>query len=185
MKPTLAIIAIILSAEFLVAENSSVQTPMTMDQLMSELRIQGGNFQFTFDKPTYARITVTTTVFPEGPQKTEYLYTASAQQRIDLFFTASALFVGEYPRGDSMNNSRKMLIKLSNCAATNGTRVINYEDKFAQNRYHGDGVNMWSPDIETHPVMDKEYILHWYFKKGDPYEAKATIAFSESQFRKQ
>jgi len=135
MKPTLAIIAIFLSAELLSAENSSVQTPMTMEQLMSELCIQGGNFQFTFDKPTYARITVTTTDFPSGPQKTQYFDTASPQQKIDLFFTASALFVGEYPRGDSINNSRKMLIKLSDCEATNGTRVINYEDKFVQNRY--------------------------------------------------
>jgi len=33
--------------------------------------------------------------------------------------------------------------------------------------------------------MGKEYILHWYFKKGDPYEAKATIAFSEAPFQKQ
>ena len=182
MKPTFAIIALILSAELLAAENCSVQTPMTMEQLMSELRIQGGNFQFTFDKPSYARIIVTTTTFPAGPKKTEFFETGTAQHRIDLFFTASALFVGDYPRGDSVNNSRKMLIKLSDCAATNGTRVINYEDKFIQNRYHSNGVNMWSPAIDAHPVVDKEYVLHWYFVEGDPYEAKATISFSENPF---
>jgi hypothetical protein len=185
MKPTLVFLALILSADFLAAENNTVQSPMTMEQLMRELRIQGGNFQFSFDKPTYARVTVTTTDFPAGPQKTQFFDTASAQQKIDLFFTASALFVGEYPKGDSNDNSRKMLIKLSDCEATDGTRVINYEDKFAQNRYHGDGLNMWSPDVATHPVMNKEYILHWYFRKGDPYEAKATISFSETPFQKQ
>jgi len=185
MKPTLVILAFILSAELLSAENNTTQSPITMEQLMRELRIQGGNFQFTFDKPTYARITVTTSDFPAGPQKTQYFDTASAQQKIDLFFSASALFVGEYPRGDSSNNPRKMQIKLSDCEATNGTRIIHYEDKFAQNRYSGDGLNEWSPDIAAHPVMSQEYILHWYFKKGDPYEAKVTIAFSESSFPKE
>jgi len=184
MKSNLLIIALVFTGGFLQAESATALSPMTMEQLMSELRIQGGNFQFAFDRPAYARITVTTTEFPAGPQETEYFDTASAQQKIDLFFTASPLSVGDYPRGYSNSNPRKMLIKLSDCEATSGTRVINYDDKFVQNRYRGEGVNRWGPKVAPNPGWNKEYILHWYFKKGDPYEAKATIAFSETPFPK-
>lgn len=184
MKSTIAILAFFFTVRILTAENISLQTPLTMEQLMHELRIQGGNFVFTFDKPAYARVTVTTTGFSDGPQETQYFDTESPQQKIDLFFSASALFVGEYPKGDSNNVPRKMLVKLSDCKETAGTRVISYEDKFALNRYRGEGVGMWAPDVDPHPILHKEYVLHWYYKKGDPYEAKATISFSESSFQK-
>lgn len=157
---------------------------MTMEQLMSELRIQGVNFD-TFDKQAFARITVTTTERPDNTTKIEQLLTTSAHTKITLYFTASPGFIGDYPRGDVANNPRKMLIKLFDCAATNGTRVIHYDDKFASNQHSGGGrVNVYRPDLPSAPELEREYILHWYFKEGDPFEAKATISFSETPFSK-
>ena len=148
-----------------------------MDQLMSELRIQGGNFQFSFETPVFARVTteVSDSARPETKQILHFS-TASASKSITLFFTASALFVGDYPRPDHQNEPRKMLVKLSDCEATEGTRVIPYADKFT-----GDHAQ-YSPAVPPVPQVGKQYILHWYFKHGDPYSAKAFIEFSESAF---
>ncbi len=143
---------------------------------MRELRIQGGNFQFSFDKPVFARVTIEVGDSSK-PEKKEVLHfsTASANQSISLFFSASALFVGDYPKPNS-NNDRKMLVKLSDCKATDGTRIVHYADRFT-----GDHAR-YSPAVPPAPQLGKQYILHWYYKDGDPYSAKAVIEFSESPF---
>lgn len=163
------------------AENTTTQTPLTMEQLMRELRIQGGNFIFTFDEPVYAKVTVTTTEYPNGKATTTEFVSDKSNKTIDLFFSASAQQVGDYPRGDRAMQPRKMKIKLSDCEATHGTRIIGYIDKFAENQYRDGGiVGQFEPSLPLHPQLNKEYVLHYYFKEGDPYEAKATISFAES-----
>lgn len=158
------------------AQNSMERTPMTMDQLMSELRIQGGNFQFSFERPVFARVTTEVTDDLK-PEKTETLHfvTATANRSISLFFSASGLFVGDYQKPNE-TYPRKMLVKLSDCEATDGTRVIHYMDRLTGNH------SQYSPAIPAVPQVGKPYVLHWYFKAGDPYYAKAVIEFSESSF---
>lgn len=160
------------------AQNRTEQTPLTMEQLMRELRIQGGNFQFSFDRPVFARVTteVSDAAHPEKKQ-IEHFVTASANKSISLLFSASALFVGDYPQPNHQN-LRKMLVKLSDCEATAGTRIIHYEDRLTENHAQ------YSPAVSPTPEVGKQYILHWYFKDGDPYSAKAVIEFSETGFPK-
>ena len=182
MNNTIFLILLAASAPVF-ATNVSEQTPITMEQLMSELRIQGGNFVFSFDPPAYARITVITTPYPEGPQETKHFDTADPQSSIDLYFTASPMFLGEYPRGDKQDNPRKMMLNLSGCEETEGTRIIYYSDKFIENRFeNGKTHSEYKPDIPTNPEFNKPYVLHWYFKEGDQYEIKATITFSPKPF---
>jgi hypothetical protein len=183
MKAYLALGFLLVTGSICLGQNQTIQTPITMEQLMRELRIQGGNFEFKFDKPAFAKVTATTMEYPEGKRTTEEFVTAKANRKIQLFFTASAMFVGDYPRGDVFGNQKKMLIKLSGCEATDGTRVVAYVDKFTENKYSGNGMTVLCdaalPDV---PEFGKEYILHWYYKEGDPYEAKATIIFSDKPF---
>lgn len=103
---------------------------------MQELRIQGGNWKFQFDRPVFAKVTITVSSFPDGKKSdtTEFI-SDRANTRISLFFMASGMWIGDYPKPNQVNN-KAMKVKLSDCAATNGTRIIYYVDKFAQN-YHG------------------------------------------------
>ncbi len=158
------------------AENRTEQTPLTMEQLMRELRIQGGNFVFTFEKPVFARVTTEVTD-ASNPKTKETLHfpTASPNKQITLFFSASALFVGDYPT-PNRNNARKMLVNLSGCEATAQTRIIHYDDRLQGNHAQ------YSPAIPEKPELGKQYILHWYYKDGDPYYAKAIIEFSDTTF---
>jgi hypothetical protein len=176
MKTHLAIcIGILLLTASSQAENRTDQTPITMEQLMHELQIQGGNFQFSFDKPVFAR--VTTEVSDEAqPAKKETLHftTASANKSIFLFFSASPRLVGNY--STPQDRGLKMLVKLSDCKATEGTRVIYYQDRLV-----GDHAK-YSPAVPPVPQVGKQYTLHWYYKDGDPYSAKAVIEFSETPF---
>ncbi len=115
----------------------------------------------------------------ERRKKEEFLSDKSSA-KIELFFTVSPILVGDYARGDMAAQPRKMQIKLSDCKATEGTRNIYYEDKFIENRFRSGGnTSMYDPCIPIHPELNTEYILHYYFKEGDPYEAKATICFIE------
>lgn len=176
---TTSILTACLAAIFLycpaIAQNRTEQTPITMEQLMQELRIQGGNFQFSFDKPVFARVTTEVADTAKGVKEIEHFTTDSAGRSISLFFSASALFVGDYFK-PNQNNPRKMQVKLSDCKATEGTRIIHFEDRFAG--HHA----QYSPAIPPIPEVGKQYILHWYFKEGDPYSVKATIEFSEAGF---
>jgi hypothetical protein len=158
------------------AENRTEQAPLTMEQLMRELRIQGGNFQFSFDKPVFARVKTEVGDSSKAGQKEALQFsTASANNSISLFFSASALFVGEY-RQPNVVFTHKMMVKLSDCKETEGTRIVHYTDKFTGNHAR------YSPAVPAVPQIGKEYILHWYFKEGDPYSAKAVIEFSENRF---
>jgi len=146
-----------------------------MDQLMSELRIQGGNFKFTFDHPVFAR--VTTDVTPEtgsSQPQIEHFASKGPRKEFDLYFSSSPMFVGQTP---IVGEDRKMLVNLSGCPATAGTRIIYYKDEL-----QGNGVAMYRPDIPNIPEIGKQYILHWYFKKGEEYHAKAVIEFSDTSF---
>lgn len=180
MKPIIAIssLAVLLLGTLAQAENRTEQTPITMEQLMRELQIQGGNFQFSFDKPVFARVT-TEVSDPATPEKKETLHftTSAANNSISLFFSASNHLVGDYWKPDHPNE-RKMLVKLSGCEQTEGTRIIRYQDRLAGNHAQ------YSPAVPKVPELGKPYILHWYFKDGDPYSAKATIEFSETAFPK-
>ncbi len=159
------------------AENLTRQNPITMRQLMRELRIDGGNFTFSFDQPVYARITTTTTQYPDGEKTREIFISDTPSNIINLFFTKSPLFVGDYPRGDISGQLVKMKIKLSNCEATKNTRIVHYVDKFAENKYRGGLVFDGRPQIALHPKLNEEYALHMYGKEGDSYDALATICF--------
>jgi len=147
---------------------------------MRALRIQGGNFVFTFDRPVYARVTVDVSD-QKDPKKIrkQHFDTASANHSIELFFTASEMFVGDYPTAQQ-ESFRKMSIKLSDCAETSGTRLIYYYDRFKA----ADSSAMIRPEVPAIPEVGKEYILHWYYKEGDPFYAKAIIKFSEEEFEK-
>ena len=156
---------IILSAALIVlssplrAENRTEQAPLTMEQLLRELRIQGGNFQLSFDKPVYARVTTEIGDSSKpGQKETLHCSTASASNSVSLFFSASALFVGDYPQPNFVF-MRKMMVKLSDCKETDGTRIIAYTDKLT-----GDHPQ-YSPAVPAVPQFGKEYILHWYLKR--------------------
>jgi hypothetical protein len=160
------------------AENRTEQTPITMEQLMRELHIQGGNFQFTFDEPVFARVTTEVGDHSKaGASETEHFATVSANQSVSLFFSASALFVGDYQQPNVVFTN-KMLIKLSDWPATEGTTIMHYVEKFTGNHAK------YSPAVPAKPELGKPYILHWYFKDGDPYSAKAVIEFSATPFPK-
>jgi hypothetical protein len=159
-----------------VAENRTEQSPLTMEQLMRELRIQGGNFNFTFDQLVFARVTTEVTDLSDPAKKeVKHFDTASANKTASLFFSASAMFVGDYP---AKVDQRKMILKLSDCKETELGRIIYYWDKFHAAGSHA----QYSPAVPAVPELDKPYILHWYFKEGDPYYAKATIEFSAKPF---
>jgi len=68
------------------------------------------------------------------------------------------------------------MVKLSDCKETEGTRIIHCTDAFTGNH------SQYSPAVPAVHQLGKEYILHWCFKDGDPYSAKAVIEFSESRF---
>ncbi|MDR1279352.1 MAG: hypothetical protein LBK99_00830 [Opitutaceae bacterium] len=166
------------------AQNNAEQSPITMEQLMGALRIQGGNWKFAFERPVFAKVTCSVSSFPDGKttSTTEFI-TDFTSKEVSLFFMTSAAQVGEYPRPDR-ENGKTMKVRLSNCKATDGTRVIYYIDKFAQRPWVGmdDGKTLgeFIPSIARDPEMNKEYVLYYYFKEGDPYEAKATICFLRS-----
>lgn len=64
-----------------VAENRTEQSPLTMEQLMRELRIQGGNFNFTFDQLVFARVTTEVTDLSDPAKKeVKHFDTASANK---------------------------------------------------------------------------------------------------------
>ena len=76
-----------------------------------------------------------------------------------------------------------MKIKISNCKATQGTRIIHYTDKFTIQPWI-EQKGMWGdfrPIIAKHPELNQEYVLAYYYQKGDPYEVKATISFIEKK----
>lgn len=163
-----------------IAENIAEHSPMTMEQLMRELRVQGGNWNFTFDQPVTAQVVTTVSDYPEGKEETRQVFASdTAQKEIELYFIVSNIMVGDYSRGDHMMNSKKMSIKLSDCEKTSGIRFVHYYDKYIENRFsHLAGeLNDWKPSIPENPELNKEYILHWYFMKGEAYHAKATITF--------
>lgn len=164
-------------AESAFADNPVTQQPITMEQLMRELRIQGGNFTFEFATPVYAQIKVLM-VSEKGEEKIQLFDTAEAQKEIKLYFTVSNSFVGDYPKGAIANNMKKMLIKLSGCPETEGTRVMSYWDKFSSNEHQG-GHGSLIPNLPESASLDEEYVLHRYYKEGDRYEVKATIQFTE------
>jgi hypothetical protein len=154
-----------------------------MAQLMSELRIKGGNWSFTFEKPVLAYAVFEVSSFPKGEKKeiTKFL-SDEASKEIDVFFSLSPFRVGDYPK-PNVSNQNKMKIKISNCKETQGTRIIRYTDKFTiqpwieQTGMLGD----FSPSIAKHPELNQEYVLAYYYQEGDPYEVKATISFIEKE----
>lgn len=180
MKAIIACLTVMLVPVGVRAENLATQSPITMQQLMDELRIQGGNFSFTFEKPVFAKVTTTITDYPKGKERKQEFLSDKPSTKIELFFTVSPILVGDYARGDMAAQPRKMKIMLSDCKATAGIRNIYYEDKFIENRYRdGNITGMYDPCVPVHPELNTEYVLHDYFKNGDPYEAKATICFIE------
>ena len=166
------------------AQNQTEQRPITMDQLMWELRIQGGNWKFVFDRPVFAKVVCTVSSFPEGEKTgTDVFVSDSAEKAISLFFMVSPFPLGGQT-DPGRENRKEMKIQLSNCDASNGTRIVRYIDKFSQQPWVGakdgyKGLGEYRPCLAIKPELNKEYILHYYFKEGDPYEAKATICFLE------
>lgn len=180
MKTLIFFGAVLLVASGLTAENRTIQKPITMEQLMAKLRILGGNWAFTFDRPVYAKVVCIVSSFPDGKttRLTEFV-SDTATTEIALFFTASGMWVGDYPKPDQAYD-KEMVVKLSNCAATAvGARVVHYVDKFALRPWIEDdtGLGEFRPSLPLNPELNQEYVLHDYFKEGDPYEAKATICF--------
>ena len=183
MKQISTLALTLLFALSLHAQNHATKAPMTMEQLMSEMKIKGGNWSFTFEKPVLAYAVFEVSSYPDGKEKevTKFI-SDEPQKEIEVFFSHSAFRVGDYPR-PNVHNEKKMLINISNCKATTGTRIIHYSDKFRnkpfnqQSGQEGD----FSPSIAEQPELNHEYFLAYYFKEGDPYEVKATISFIEKK----
>ena len=163
------------------AENQTVQSSITMEQLMRELQIKGGNWVFHFDRPVFAKVVCMVSAFPEGKtsEVTEFI-SDRPEREVSLFFMAAPAPVGDYPMPDKVVR-REMKVKLSNCAATDGTRIVSYMDKFSCNPWlqQKGQRGEYSPCLALNPELNKEYILHYYYREGDSYEAKATICFIE------
>lgn len=150
---------------------------------MQELRIKGGNWNFTFDKPVFACAVFEISSFPDGEKKeiTRFI-SDEASKEIDVFFAHSPLNVGDYPRAD-VQNQNKMQIRISNCKATEGTRMLVYTDKFSIRPWLEEvgQIGNYSPSIALNPKLNQEYILAYYFRDDDPYEVKATLSFVENR----
>ncbi len=151
---------------------------------MSELRMSGGNWTFRFDEPVYARVTCTVSSFPDAKEtKTEVFISDSPQSLIELYFVVAPRRIGEssQPHGP---NERTMRIRLSNCEATNGTRLVRFNQKFSQQPWVGmenaGQLGEFTPSVARHPELNKEYFLYYYYREGDPYEVKATLCFLKS-----
>jgi len=183
MKPIITLTLILLFTCSAHAQNHATKSPMTMEQLMSELRIKGGNWSFTFEKPVLAYAVFEVSSYPDGTDKEVSKFISDEPEKeIEVFFSHSAVRVGNYPR-PSMHNENKMLIQISNCKATTGTRVIHYSDKFSNqpfNQQAGQEAD-FRPSIAEQPELNQEYFLAYYYKEGDPYEVKATISFIEKE----
>src|SRR4051812_3886240 len=162
MKAVVFSWVIVFLASSLAAENQTVQAPITMEQLMRELRIQGGNWIFRFERPVYAKVVCTVSAFPDGKtsQVTAFI-SDQPESEISLFFMASPLRVGDYPRPDQQNEC-SMKVKLSACKATDGTRIIHYVDKFSTRPWmqQKGEEGRYKPSLPLHPELNKEYILH-------------------------
>ncbi len=177
----LIISALLLLACLARADNVATQSPITMEQLMRELRINGGNWVFHFEEPAYARIDCTVSKFPDGKEtETQTFISDSAESIIELYFMVGPWRIGEEQSPDRQNDYT-MRIKLSNCRETNGTRLIWFPRKFSQKPWVGQKdagqLGEYRPGVARYPVLNKEYILYYYYREGDPYEVKATIAF--------
>jgi hypothetical protein len=110
------------------AQNHATKAPITMEQLMRELRIKGGNWSFTFEKPVLAYVVFEVSSYPDGKEVTKFI-SDEPKKEIEVFFSHSASRVGDYPK-PNVHNENKMKIKISNCKETQGTRIIHYTDKF-------------------------------------------------------
>ena len=162
------------------AQNTAEEAPISMNQLMSELRIHGGNFSFSFASLVYARITCEISSFPDGKStETEVFVSDIPSKQIDLFFMDSPFEVGHHPNPNE-HALYEMKFKLSNCRATEGTRIVSYFHKFSMQPWVAQrSSNSWyRPAIAKKPELLKEYVLNAYFREGDPYEAVATICFA-------
>ena len=157
---------------------------MTMQQLMRALDIRGGNWAFRFEQPVYAKIKCEVSDFPKGEKKevTEFI-SDSPESIIELSFFVAPWQVGEWSK-PNQNNDKKMSVKLSNCNATNGTRLVWFTQKFSMQPWVGmkdkGQLGEYQPSIARYPSLNKEYILYYYYREGDPYEVKATICFVKS-----
>jgi hypothetical protein len=182
MKAALIPLLSLVLASAAFAQNQTVQSPITMQQLMRELRLQGGNWTFKFDQPVYAKIVCEIPSFPDAKkvETTEFVSDAPSRE-ISLFFLVSPMRVGDYPPPNA-EQERAMKILLSGCKATDGTRILYYTEKFSMLPWiNQDGqVGDYKPCIALNPELNTEYVLSDYYREGDPYEPKATICFVTS-----
>lgn len=178
----LLILATLISTQFAYGQNTAAESPITMEQLMQSLRIRGGNWSFNFPSPVFARVKCDISSYPDAKKtETSTFISDKASANINLFFMDSPQLLGEMPSYNSLNE-RVIKIKLSDCAETNGTRLVYYNEKFYTapwNQEEGQKAH-YSPAIAAAPELNKEYILTYYFRAGDPYEAKVTICFVEN-----
>ncbi|MBC2604385.1 hypothetical protein [Puniceicoccus vermicola] len=165
------------------AHNRAVESPITMEQLMHELEIQGGNWNFTFEKPVLAYVVFEISTFPNGEKKEVTTFISDKpSKKIAMFFSNSPFRVGNHPDPNRLNE-KKMKIWISNCKATEGTRILWYTDKFSTLPWvEEDGLITDSrPCIPEYPALNYEYVLASYFREGDPYVVEATISFIEKK----
>ena len=150
-----------------------------MEQLMQSFRIKGGNWSFTFASPVFARVKCDISAYPDAKKtETTTFVSDTASTNVNLFFMDSPEDLGEILSFKSLNE-RVMKIKLSDCKETDGTRLMYYKEKFSTapwNLEEGQRSH-YSPAVAAEPELNKEYILTYYFKEGDPYEAKVTVCF--------
>lgn len=177
----LIIPALLLLACLVRADNVATQSPITMEQLMRELRINGGNWVFQFEEPVYAKIECSISKFPDGEEtEIKTFISDSAESIIELSFMVGPWRIGE-PQNPDGQNEYTMRIKLSNCRETRGTSLVWFRHKFSQKPWvlmkHAGQTGEYQPSVARNPVLNKEYVLYYYYREGDPYEAKATIAF--------
>ena len=179
MKTLLLLLTGLSLAQVTYGQNTASGSPITMEQLMQSLRIQGGNWQFSFASPVFARVKCDISEYPDAKKtETTTFISDKASTAVNLFFMDSPEDLGEHLRYNSQNE-RVMKIKLSDCEETDGTRLVYYKEKFSTapwNQKKGQRSH-YSPAVAAAPELNKEYILTYYFKEGDPYKAKVTVCF--------
>ena len=175
---------LLLATCFVRAENVANQSPITMQQLMRALRVNGGNWTFRFEEPVYAKVVCTVSSYPDGKSTETYSYVSdSPESIIELYFMVGPWRVGDHQNPEGRNDYN-MHIKLSNCDKTRGTAVVWFPQKFSSLPWVAmkDDAEQgeYKPSVARFPVLNKEYVLYYYYKKGDPYQVKATLYFMKS-----
>ncbi len=161
------------------AQNQATESPVSMNQLLKTLGMFGGNWTFNFDEPVYACIKSEISESVHNDDITTRTYISDkASQEISLYYLDAPDTPGQQTNVNNLNG-REIQFKLSDCRETGGTSLLRYYKKFSSlpwSQKQGSTAH-FRPAIANSPELNKEYILTYYFQKGEQYQAKVTICF--------